>query len=139
MINYLLDTCAISEFAKREPNAGFLAWANEIDPARTYLSAITVGELHYGIALSRETERVRLESWLTRDLLGEFGSRVLAFDAGVSERWGELRANARRGGATLSAIDAALAATAARHDLTLVTRNESVFALANVPTFSPWS
>lgn len=138
MTGYLLDTCAVWEFAKRESNAGFLAWAREIDPSLTYLSAITVGELYYGIALTNEAQRARLESWLTHEVLPEFGSRILTLDARVAERWGALRAAARRAGATISAIDAATAAMAAHHHLTVVTRNERDFARAGVPIFNPW-
>ena len=139
MSGYLLDTCAVSEFAKREPNAGFLRWVAEIDSALAYLSAITIGELYYGVALLHEVQRMRLESWLASDVLTEFGSRILAFDAGVSKRWGALRADARRAGATLSPIDAAIAATALHHSLTLVTRNERDFSHAGVPMLNPWS
>lgn len=139
MTGYLLDTCAVSEFGKREPNAGFLAWARDVDPSVTYLSAITVGQLYYGIALAHRAQRERLESWLTHDVLPEFGSRILFFDARVSERWGALCAAVRRAGATISTIDAAIAAIAAQHDLTLVTRNERDFEHAGVPTFNPWS
>jgi len=139
LTGYLLDTCAISEFAKREPNRGFLAWAREVDPARTYLSAVTVGELCYGIARSHEVQRVRLGSWFSHDVLPEFASRILAFDTSVSERWGAFRAGARQAGSTLSALDAAVAATAAQFALTLVTRNESDFLHAVVPMLNPWT
>lgn len=138
MTGYLLDTCAVSEFAKREPDPRFLAWASEVDPFSTYLSAVTVGELRYGIELSPEDRRERLESWMAQEIVPEFGARILAFDREVAERWGALRARARRSGRILSALDAAIAATAAHYDLTLVTRNESDFAAARVTIFNPW-
>jgi toxin FitB len=72
-------------------------------------------------------------------VLPEFGSRILSVDARVSERWGALRAAVRRAGASISTIDAAIAAIAAQHDLTLVTRNERDFEYAGVPMFNPWS
>ena len=136
MTRYLLDTCAVLEFAKREPNAGFLAWAHEIDPSRTYLSAMTIGELYYGIGLAHDPQKARLETWLSNEVVPEFGARILAFDAGVAARWGAIRA--RRAGATLSALDAAIAATASRHDLTIVTCNEMDFSNAGVSIYNPW-
>jgi predicted nucleic acid-binding protein len=139
LTGFLLDTSAISEFAKREPNLGFLTWAREVDPARIHLSAITIGELWYGIALSHEAQRARLETWLSHEVLPEFGLRILAFDASVSARCGALRASARRAGRTLSALDAAIAATAMQFDLTLISRIEREFSHAGVPTFNPWS
>ena len=53
MSGFLLDTCAISEATKRAPNPGLREWMQNIDPARAYLSVVTLGELRKGVALQR--------------------------------------------------------------------------------------
>ena len=59
-------------------------------------------------------------------------------DPAVAERWGDLMAQARKGGIALSAMDGFFAATALVHDLTLATRNARDFAPLGVPMLNPW-
>ena len=54
--------------------------------------------------------------------------------AGVADEWGRLLA--KRG--TVPAIDSLIAATALRHRLAVVTRNESDFAATGVELLNPW-
>ena len=63
---------------------------------------------------------------------------ILPIDPAVAERWGDLMAQARKGGVALSAMDGFFAATALVHDLTLVTRNAKDFAPLGVPMLNPW-
>ena len=79
-----------------------------------------------------------MEAWLEVDLRGRFSGRILPVDAAVADRWGLLAARARRSGATLPIIVGLLAATALHHNLTLVSRNVSDFAAAQVPVLNPW-
>ncbi|GHU26916.1 hypothetical protein AGMMS50256_05370 [Betaproteobacteria bacterium] len=64
-----------------------------------------------------------------------FIGRLLDIDAAVADRWGRLQASA---GHTLPAIDGLLAATALRHNLTLVTRKVRDFDGLGVPLVNPW-
>ena len=47
-MNYLLDTCVISEYTRREPNMEVMNWLDELDETSLFLSAITVGEVKRG-------------------------------------------------------------------------------------------
>lgn len=67
-----------------------------------------------------------------------FGDRVLPVNRGVAERWGVLTAQTKLNGTPLDVIDGLLAATAAQHNLTIVTRNTRHFNVAGVPFFNPW-
>lgn len=49
-MNYLLDTCVISELTSRDPAPEVVAWIDAVDDERLYLSVITVGEIQRGIA-----------------------------------------------------------------------------------------
>ncbi|CAK8713882.1 hypothetical protein GCAAIG_03220 [Candidatus Electronema halotolerans] len=54
-MNYLLDTCVISELVRPVPNAAVLEWLASVPSERLFLSALTIGELKRGIiAVTRE-------------------------------------------------------------------------------------
>lgn len=139
MTGFLLDTCVVSEFRKSRPDPGVRLWLAEVDPAVLYLSAITIGELRFGIeTLPDPHRRAELERWFASDLLADFDGRILALDIDAAAEWGRLRALARRHGKTAPVIDALVAAIGRRHGLTLVTRNERDFAAIDVPIINPW-
>jgi len=139
MSAYLLDTNCISEFVRAEPDPGVMTWLEAADEALLYLSVLTMGEIRKGIAgLSQGKRRTRLETWLEVELRARFASRILSVDAAVADRWGLLAAGARSEGKSLSTIDGLLAATALQHNLTIVSRNVSVFANVRVQVLNPW-
>ena len=79
--------------------------------------------------------RARIAAWLETELPAWFEDRVLPVDAGVADEWGRLLARLKK---PLPAIDSLIAATALRHRLTIVTRNESDFAATAAGLFNPW-
>jgi predicted nucleic acid-binding protein len=137
---FLLDTNVISELMKPRPSRNVIAWTDETPEALMHLSVITIGEVRKGIDLLRDDDprRAALQSWLDRDVRIRFAGRLLAFDDGVAERWGQLEAIAKKRRLTLPTIDAQLAATALHHGLTFVTRNTADIAPTGVPVFDPW-
>ena len=140
MSGYLIDTCAISEFQKPSPDLGVIGWFARVDLSLLYLSAFTIGELRYGIELLKDkSKRAALERWLLSQVLGEFNGRVLSIDTDDADLWGRLRARANRAGKPFPVIYAMLAATALRHNLALVTRNEDDFRHSGVDVVNPWS
>src|ERR1043165_5583483 len=138
---YLLDTNVISELMKRRPSRTVAQWIETTPEELMYLSVITIGEIRKRIDLLGENEpkRAALQSWLDRDLRVRFAGRLLSFDAGAAERWGQVEAFAQRQRLTLPTIDAQLAATALHHGLTLVTRNTADVRATGVPLFNPWT
>ena len=44
-MSWLLDTCAISEYAKRTPNQNVIAWLDAQDETSLFISVITLGEI----------------------------------------------------------------------------------------------
>lgn len=135
-----MDTCAISEFKKPIPNLGFLTWFARNDERAIYLSALTIGELRYGIALlDQSKKRTELERWLVSDVISTFGDRVLPIDSDVSDGWGRIRAQARKAGTSVPVLDALLAATSLTHNLSLVTCNETDFKHTGARVVNPWA
>ena len=138
-MNYLLDTCVISELVARQPNQKVIEWVDSVDEARLYLSVITIGEIQKGIEKLRDSRRKAvLQEWLTDRLFVRFAERIIAIDTGVMLRWGQLVGALESAGKTMSAIDSLLAAIALHGDFILATRNEDDFKDADVPILNPW-
>jgi predicted nucleic acid-binding protein len=140
-VNYLLDTCAVSEFTRAQPDAGLLEWLRATPEANLHLSALTLGEIQQGISrLATSARRQRLQAWLDDDLQPRFASRVLPADAAVCLLWGDLRTRAAQAGHTLPVLDSLIAATALVHRMLLVTRNEADFtAVPGLQVVNPWA
>lgn len=136
-MSYLIDTNILSELRRKAPNAGVVAWFSKRPASSLYLSVLTLGELRKGVEGVADTERrMALLDWLEADLPNFFMGRILAVDTHVADRWGRIVAQAGR---PLPAIDSLLAATAAHHDLSMVTRNVKDFANLGLNVINPWS
>lgn len=141
MKGFLLDTVAISDGLKKQPNRGLLKWFAAVEDDDLYISALTLGELQKGIAKlsSHDPRRLQLERWLVFELLPRFGRRVLTFDVETARHWGNMVAAAAGRGTVLSIVDSQIAATASLNSLKVVTRNERYFVASGVGTLNPWS
>jgi|SRR5579863_2929128 len=139
MSRFLLDTNCISELVRSQPEPRVLDWMEAADESLLYLSILTLGEIRKGVAgVQQGKRRTKLETWLELDLQARFSGRILPIDALIADRWGALAAAAKRKGRPLSAIDGLLAATALHHNLTIVSRNVSDFAITQALTLNPW-
>lgn len=136
-MSYLLDTNVLSESVRRRPDSGVAAWVGSMPEQSLFTSVLCLGEILKGIEqLPAGARRGRLERWLEHDLIWRFGERMLPIDAGVTAVWGQL--SAATAAQPLPVVDGLLAATAAYHRLTVVTRNEADFTRAGIATQNPW-
>lgn len=139
-MSFLLDTNVLSEVQRPQPDARVLAWLDQVDEDRTFLSVATVAEIARGVGqLEAGRRKSALQLWLDVELANRLGSRLLPIDRETALVWGELMAGARRAGRGLSVMDAWIAATALRHNLSLVTRNGKDFAGLGVELLDPWN
>ena len=139
MSGFLLDTNCVSELVRVKPEPRVLEWMEAADEGLLYLSVLTLGEIRKGLAgLAQGKRRTQLETWLEVELRSRFSGRILAIDAPVADRWGVLAAQARRNGTSLPIFGGLLAATALHYNLTVVSRNASDFANAQVEVLNPW-
>jgi len=135
-VNYLLDTNVISELRKGgRSDANVRRWFDAVPNDALFLSVLVIGELHTGVERRRwrdpQTAQV-LEQWLN-GIERDFADRILSIDAAIADQWGRLN-----GADPLSCVDSLLAATAIRHDLTLVTRNISDIRRTGVRYLNPF-
>jgi len=139
MSGFLLDTNCISELIRSRPEPRVVDWLRAADESLLYLSVLTLGEIRMGAAsLPQSKCRTQLETWLELDLRVRFSGKILGIDGAIADRWGLLTAQAKRTGRPLAAIDGLLAATALHHNLTMVSRDVSDFAGAQVAVVNPW-
>ena len=139
-MRFLLDTCAISEFAKPAPNPAVLKWLAEQDESALYLAAVSLGELRRGIVKLEDGKRKKfLQHWLTENVSRRFGDRILPLSLDVCVRWGEMQAQLEKQGQPMPVIDGLIAATALQHQLTIVTRNTKDMEASGAGLFNPWS
>lgn len=139
-MNYLLDTCLISELIKNKPETKVVDWLEKQSESSLYLSVITLGEIQKGISRLVELNRKNtLIHWLKKDLTERFEGRILNITTEIALKWGNLQGEKLKKGITLPVIDTLLAATAFVHNLTLVTRNTNDLKSTNIPLFDPWT
>ena len=133
-MSFLLDTNVISEI-RRGRDENVRAWIESVQDTDLYLSVLTIGEIRKGIELLQDRDPAQAEvfdNWLG-ELHARFAERILPIDARVAEEWGRLNAAATR-----NSIDSLIAATAAVHQLAVVTRNTGDFDGCGVPLLNPW-
>ena len=135
MTRYLLDTNVVSELRRPRPDPGVVRWLEAARGDDLYLSVLTIGEIRLGIVRLERRDPARaevLEAWLA-GLEQGYADRILPVTAAVARRWAALNTDR-----PLPVVDALLAATAAEHDATLVTRNVADLAGVDVPLLDPF-
>jgi len=139
-MSWLLDTCALSEYAKKAPAPEVIAWLDEQDEASLYISVISLGEIEKGILKLRRRSPARsqkLTAWLGK-VEQRFAGRILPLDAAALHVWAHIAASSEQAGQPLPVMDGLIMATAQCHGLTVVTRNAQDFA-AYPQVFNPWA
>ena len=138
-MNYLLDTCVISELIRENPEANVASWISGIPETSMYLSVLTIGGIHKGIEkLPESKKKDRLHKWVNSDLCIRFKNRILDLDLEVSTKWGQIQGKAEQVGKPMPIIDGLIAATALSHDLIVVTRNTEDMEQSGVTLINPW-
>lgn len=139
-MNYLLDTCVLSEFTRRKPDENVVHWLSEMDEEKLFISAITIGEIQRGIARMNESPRkTALLTWMNNGLVRRFEQRILSLDSATMFLWGTQTARMEQSGKPLGLMDSLIIATAMQNNLMIVTRNVSDFLPCGVQVINPWN
>ncbi|XDE63124.1 type II toxin-antitoxin system VapC family toxin [Arthrospira platensis BEA 1257B] len=120
-MQYLLDTCVISDFIKGEP--GTQGRIQQTAPVNIAVSSITVMELNYGLILNpQRTEKIKpiILSFLS-------SVTILPFTTAEAEKAAEIRAILKSQRQPIGAYDVLIAATALQHQLIMITANQREF------------
>ena len=127
----LCDTNIISELARPRPNSGVWSWASQHQQIQ--LSAITVDELYFGLSW-KPNPRIRL--WL-EGFLNDYCT-ILPVTDKIARFAGEIRGSLQAEGQPRTQADMLIVATAAVHNLPLVTRNVRDFERCGVELLNPF-
>ena len=139
MSGFLLETNIPSELIRARPDPRVGSWVYAQDEQSLYLSAVSIGELRRGfVILPSSKRRAELEQWFENDLVPRFRGRILPVTHSIADRWGVLDGECQLRGTPLNTADGMIAATALKHDLTIVTRNVKDFAGLGLMVFNPW-
>lgn len=138
---YLLDTSVLSLLApgRAASDESLARWIRERADT-LYISAVTISEIEQGICKLRRAGGAERAAALTRwldALIKNGGDRILSFDAPIGRVAGALSDRAIAAGRHPGFADVAIAATAAAHDLLLLTRNGKHFAPLGIAFSDP--
>ena len=139
-MNYLLDTCVLSEYVKRNPNTQVINWLDNQDEASLNISIVSIAEIKKGIIRienSQPNRYLKLWNWLQK-LEQRFGSRIIPLDNSIIDTWATICGKSEAKGHKLPIMDSLIAATAYQYDMVVVTRNISDFNFSSIQIFSPW-
>jgi toxin FitB len=137
---WLLDTNVLSELRRASPSRKVSAFVAGQPLDSLYVSAVTFAEIRFGIEFVTEpARRSDLTLWLDNKLRPMFDGRILEINEDVLLKWRLIIEDGRKRGHTFSHPDVLIAATAAHHDVTVVTRNIDEFEAAGVSVFNPWT
>jgi toxin FitB len=132
--DYLLDTNVVSETRKPRPHGAVMEWLRGLEGRRTFLSAVTLGELQVGVEKTRRRDPLKaeeIERWADQ-LAATY--EVLPMDVSCFREWARIAYIKQPG----LLEDAMIAATARVHSLIVATRNERDFQQLDVRTFNPF-
>ncbi len=139
MSGWLLDTNVLSELRRSKPSAKVVAFLAAQPLELLYVSTVTFAEIRFGIErLSDLGRRADLNQWLDHTVRPMFENRILPVSEDVMFTWRLLVEDGRKTGHTFSQPDLIIAATAAHHGLTVVSRDTSDYARARVAIVNPW-
>lgn len=130
MKRYMLDTNIVSHFLKTHPIVTKNVTSKPIPSI--CISAITKGELQYGVARRPEAKRLHqvVEKFLQY-------VDVLPWDSAIAERYGVIRAEMEKHGNILAPLDMLIAAHALDTGAVLVT-NDQVFKMVSGLHVEDW-
>ena len=131
MKQFMLDTNTISHLIKAHPTVA--RRVVDVPMASLCISAITEGELLFGLAKRPDAKRLHLA---VRELLRRVD--VLPWDRVVAERYGSARAVMARHGKILAPLDLLIATHALSVDAVLVTSDQS-FRLVDDLKVEDWT
>ena len=131
-MKYLLDTCVVSDFVKGEVNT--LQHVKKTSPSDIAISAITVMEIEYGLALNP------LLIKKIKPIINSFLEivTILNYSQADANQSALVRALLKQQGTPIGSYDVLLAGVALTHNVIFVTSNTKEFERVNGLKLENW-
>ncbi|HEY7299917.1 MAG TPA: PIN domain-containing protein [Xanthobacteraceae bacterium] len=135
-MSWLLDADVLSQPVKTHGNRAVIEWL-EREQNQCYTSSIVIAQIAYRVRTKEGRTRIRLQEWLRRSI-DELEGRILSFNLATAHVWADQTFTLAKAGRPIPVKDSYIAATARRHDLTIVTGNERHFRRPGLKVFNPF-
>ena len=134
---YVLDTNIISEFVKKNANAGVIDWAQDHNE-QLFITTVSIMELNYGIMRMPDGKRKGMLQEVINAIVEECADRVYPLDSFSAYLCAKLRCKAEALGRPPQIADCMIAAICQRNNATLVTHNTKDFEHYGIPLIDPF-
>lgn len=134
----VLDTNAVSELLRAAPAPRVVGWLRAQTAGSLATTAITIAEIHYGLARLPAGRRAAELRAAAVDVLDAFSDQVWPFDAAAAAAYGDLAAAREQQGRPIAALDAQIAAVCHVRRAALVTRNIRDSEGLDADLINPW-
>jgi predicted nucleic acid-binding protein len=135
----IVDTNVVAELMRPAPDEGVAHWLDRRPLGDLAITAVTVGEILYGLDLLPDGRRkADLASRFGMVLKRAFSGCVLPFDDAAAILCAKIRGDRRRTGRPVSINDAMIAAIARSQGAMVVTRNIDDFEGCGIVLVNPW-
>ena len=135
-MSWLLDADVLSQPAKTHGSRAVIEWLEREQDA-CYTSTIVIAQIAYWVRTKEGRTRTRLQEWLRRSVEALEG-RILSFNVATAHFWADQKFLLEQAGQLMPVEDSYIAATARRHDLTIVTGNDQDFRRPGLKVFNPF-
>jgi toxin FitB len=135
----IVDTNVVAEVMRPSPLPAVVTWFNAQDSLSLFLTAITVGEIRYGLRIMPKGQRRHaIEQGFDQVIATAFAGRILAFDQRAATLYGEVMGRRKEIGQPLSVPDGQIAAIARLHSCAIATRNVRDFLECGIEIVNPF-
>lgn len=135
-MSWLVDADVLCQPVKTHGNPAVIAWLDR-EQNDCYTSSIVIAQVAYWVRTKEGRARERLQQWLTQSIEAMEG-RILAFNTSTAHIWADQKALLESVGQKMPIEDSFIAATARRHELTIVTGNDQDFRRPGLKVFNPF-
>jgi toxin FitB len=135
-MKWLLDTDVLSQPAKETGNKKVIEWLDQ-EQADCYTSAIVIAQLAYWVRSKQGRSRQLLEQWLSQ-LVSALEGKIFSFNVSIAHVWADQKWVLEQAGKPMPLEDSLIAATARKHNLTIVTGNDKDFCRPGLKVFNPF-
>ena len=135
----VLDTNVISEMTKPLPSSAVTAWLDTQPVDTMFITAVTVAEQGFGIALLPQGKRRQALEGALASTIALFARRILPFDERAALAYASLAAAAKAAGRGFPTPDGYIAAIASAHGFAVATRDVAPFQAGKLEVINPWN